>query len=110
MSEDVRIRAHEMRDALGLGNFGLEMIMAVEQHYEVSRRAGSALRVRMWGRRGMLSTIAGTTSMITRLRRLQIGHVVGDGQGESSAGVFTSAAGCVSGFGAPRRRRHWSSR
>ena len=45
-----------------------------------------AWRVRKCGRRGMQGTIAGTRSMITKLRSLQIGHVEGDGHGESSAG------------------------
>ena len=53
-----------------------------------------AWRVRKWGCRGGHGEIAGTTSMMTKLRSLQIGHVAGDGHGEFSTGGFTSSAGC----------------
>lgn len=111
MSDVVRIRAHQMRDALALGRFGLEMVMAVGRNYEVSKQAAlTASRGRKCGPGGMLGAVAGTRSMITRLPRLQIGHVVGDGHFESSAGICTSSAGCVGRFGTPSSCRHWSSR
>lgn len=47
MIDDVWIGAHEVRDASGRGFVALEMVMAVEQDYEVSKQAAlTALWIR----------------------------------------------------------------
>jgi hypothetical protein len=88
--------AHGMRAVLRSGKDRGGIAMTVRRDYEVSKQTAlAAWRVRKWGRRGGQGAIAGTTWMITRLRRLQIGHVVGDGHDESSAGTSTSSVGCL---------------